>query len=213
MNKGDIYKSNICGDFEIVEFISSLSVSIRFVKTGYMTNARAETIRKGSVFDRFSPSICGVGFIGNGKSKVNGVHLKSYKVWQSMIHRCYRKKTQDRQPSYIGCTVVKEWHSYQIFAKWFDDNYIEGMCLDKDIKQAGKKNKVYSPETCSFVTLADNTTEAHAKKYMFVSPVGEVTYIYNLSEFCVKNNLGRGNMGSVHRGERKQHKGWTKYAQ
>ena len=44
---------------------------------------------------------------------------------------------------------VVEWHNFQVFAKWFDENYKEGFVLDKDILLKG--NKIYSPDTCVFV--------------------------------------------------------------
>lgn len=46
--------------------------------------------------------------------------------------------------------MCDEWHSLKAFKKWHDNNFIEGFHLDKDILVEG--NKVYSPETCVYVT-------------------------------------------------------------
>lgn len=46
-------------------------------------------------------------------------------------------------------------------------------------------------------------------KYLVITPSGEELIIDSLNEFCVKNNLSQGNMASICRGERKQHKGYT----
>jgi len=63
--------------------------------------------------DYYKPTICGIGFIGIGKYKSrigNGKNTKVYDVWSSMIKRCYSEKYHRNKPTYIGCSVVKEWH-------------------------------------------------------------------------------------------------------
>ncbi len=90
-----------------------------------------------------------VGNIGNGKSRYKGKHTKEYNTWISMLQRCYDYKLHLRNPTYIDCFVCEEWLDFEIFSKWFKDNYIEGYQLDKDLLVKG--NKIYSPETCCFV--------------------------------------------------------------
>ena len=71
------------------------------------------------------------------KSTENGKKTKCYQTWQNMLMRCYDEKFHARKPAYIGCKVCEEWHNFQNFAKWYEENYyeIEGerMYLDKDI--------------------------------------------------------------------------------
>lgn len=61
--------------------------------------------------------------------------------------RCYDVKYSKKHPTYKDCTVCEEWHNFQTFAKWFDENYYEIentiMDLDKDILKNG--NKIYCP--------------------------------------------------------------------
>ena len=77
----------------------------------------------------------------DGKINVNGKILKFYKVWQSMLSRCYDFKYHSRYPAYIGCSVCKEWHSLTAFKKWFDENYIEGYeFLLKEIEYIHQKH-------------------------------------------------------------------------
>ncbi|ALY07069.1 hypothetical protein VmeM32_00078 [Vibrio phage vB_VmeM-32] len=76
-----------------------------------------------------------------------------------MLGRCYDSKIQEKQPTYIDCSVCDEWHYFQNFATWYYDNYpkdgiSEKYQLDKDLKVNG--NKIYSPETCLFVSHAVN---------------------------------------------------------
>lgn len=97
--------------------------------------------------------ICGVGYnsVGDHQNRRGGRYTKAYQVWLAMLNRCYDKKTQKRQPTYIGCTVDDRWHDFQDFADWFYSHpYSDmGYQLDKDILVVN--NKVYGPDTCCFV--------------------------------------------------------------
>ncbi len=209
---GRIYKSVRYGDLIVREYNGCLDVLVEFIGTGFKTKTRLDTIEIGCIKDPLYKSVLGVGFIGVGEYKVStkGVHSKAYLAWNSMMTRCYSDRYQKKQPTYIGCSVCPEWHSFQVFAKWFYDNYIEGFHLDKDMKT--EDNKVYSPEGCSFVSQEANTIKAHAKVHLMVSPSGEHVTIYNMREFCRGTDLDQSAMSSVALGKRKQHKGWTRQA-
>lgn len=93
--------------------------------------------------DKAKRMVCGVGI-----NDMYGVsELQSYKTWDAMIRRCYT--SHSNKPTYVGCSVSSEWLLFSNFKKWFDDNYIEGYQLDKDILVNG--NKIYSAATCCFV--------------------------------------------------------------
>ena len=183
MAEGEVYPSKNYGDMEVVEYVSAIKVLIRFVNTDYTKYAEASNIRKGEVKDITAPSVCGVGYVGIGSYASD--HF-SYKRWNNMLERCYGPGHEVKFPHYIGCTVVPEWHNFQVFAAWFDDNYVEGYELDKDIKVPG--NRVYGPDTCIFVTQAENMVEAAAKSYTMLF-MGEDIIVYNLSEFCRNKGL------------------------
>ena len=85
----------------------------------------------------------------NEDVKVDGKHLPFYRTWVAMLNRCYSTKCKARQPTYLGCSVCDEWKYLSNFKTWFDENYVEGFQLDKDILVEG--NKVYCPENCRFV--------------------------------------------------------------
>lgn len=76
-----------------------------------------------------------------------------YNRWNSMLRRCYSTKTQSRQPTYIGCEVCGEWHSFMTFKSWMETQDWEGKQLDKDFIGDGK---LYSPENCVFISQALN---------------------------------------------------------
>jgi len=92
----------------------------------------------------------------NGKQKQKLVWVcPYYQVWTDMLKRCYSAKYQERQPTYKGCSVSEEWLRFSNFRRWMVEQDFEGKKLDKDLLFSG--NKVYSKETCVFVTRMVNT--------------------------------------------------------
>lgn len=87
--------------------------------------------------------------------RVNGEHTSCpfYACWIAMLRRCYSKKFQDRRPTYIGCKVCDEWHSFIAFKSWMELQDWRGKQLDKDLIGDGK---LYSPHNCVFVSQALN---------------------------------------------------------
>jgi len=118
------------------------------------------------------PTTYSVGFIGEGKytSKVNGVITKVYDTWIGMLRRCYSKKLHIKYPTYKDCIVAECWHNFQVFGEWFENNYVEGYQLDKDILFKG--NKIYSPNTCCFVPKEINSLFLTCKSARGEYPVG-----------------------------------------
>lgn len=78
-----------------------------------------------------------------------------YQAWTSMLKRCYSIKTQERYPTYKGCSVSTEWLTFTVFKNWMMTQNWEDNHLDKDLLIEG--NKVYSPETCVFVSGVVNS--------------------------------------------------------
>lgn len=93
--------------------------------------------------------------------------IPSYKLWTRILARCYDTK---RYHTYKDCGICDEWLRFSNFKRWFDENYIDGYHLDKDILVKG--NKVYSPETCCFVPQEINKLIINAKKHRGELPVG-----------------------------------------
>ncbi|AUR91525.1 AP2/ERF domain protein [Vibrio phage 1.161.O._10N.261.48.C5] len=146
---GNIYNSKSCGDFEVVQIESYKKMKVRFVDTGFETWAQGGQVTDGRVSDKLSPTVYGVGVLGLVEGAVVGV--KSYKIWHAMIQRCYSEKanTRLRSRTYDDVSVCEEWLLYTNFRDWFDKNYIEGYCMDKDLTILGCRQ--YSPDSCSFI--------------------------------------------------------------
>lgn len=73
----------------------------------------------------------------------------AYRRWMGILARCNSESYQEMFNSYRDVGVCEEWYYFSNFKKWFDENYVEGYSLDKDILVKG--NRIYSPETCCFV--------------------------------------------------------------
>jgi len=95
---------------------------------------------------------------GDHKASLAGKLRPSYCSWRSVIERCYSKKNLARNPTYKGCLVHPSWLNFQVFADWYEKEPNSGNLgfdLDKDLRLGG--NKVYGPDTCSFVPEQINT--------------------------------------------------------
>lgn len=138
----------------------------------------------------------GINDLGWGKyTAPSKLHGRIYRLWQSMLLRCYDEKTHLRRPKYIGCTVCERWHTFSNFVEdvfkipnfelWANNN---GYCLDKDIRV--QDNKVYSLDTCIFVSAAQNSSESIkrnkklsvAKTVIITFPNGEEKEFSNSTE-------------------------------
>lgn len=111
--------------------------------------------KKGNVMNPYDRKNGGVGYIGEGKykTKVNGRNTRIHNTWNDMLSRCYSETKRNQYIAYENCDVCEEWHNFQVFAKWYEENYYSigngRMHLDKDIIY--KENYLYAPERCIFV--------------------------------------------------------------
>ena len=78
-----------------------------------------------------------------------------YIRWNNMLERCYSNKSQEKRPTYKGCSVCEGWLLFSTFKKWMEQQEWEGRALDKDFLIEG--NKVYSPDTCVFIPIKLNS--------------------------------------------------------
>lgn len=95
----------------------------------------------------------------NSGNKLYGVGVRDivakrgceyYRRWANMLMRCYDNKFHSTHPNYVDCFVCDDWLTFSKFKAWMEKQDWEGKVLEKDILILG--NKVYSPETCVFVS-------------------------------------------------------------
>tara|TARA_R110000765_G_scaffold71902_2_gene139522 strand:+ start:124 stop:753 length:630 start_codon:yes stop_codon:yes gene_type:complete len=208
MQNGDIFETKRSGHLRVVEYENARNVTVEFIATGTRLVCESGAIRRGNVRDDSYPSVHGVGFIGEGKYKPQTNAKKARIRWNGMLERCYSDRYQALKPTYIGCVVCDEWHNFQNFAEWFYNNHIDGFELDKDKLGNGK---LYSPDTCCFISRAENVEISQAQHYKFTHKDHGTIDVFNLSKFCREFGLTRANMHKVINGARNHHKGWTIY--
>jgi len=149
---GEISTNTQGCSMEIIESFSSIDNTVLFkdFNKTIIHNITYKEFKNGNVKNNNLPSVIGIGYLGYGKYTPI-INKKAYNCWRSILRRCYDKKAQlnSKNKSYVNSNVCQEWHNFQIFAEWFENNYIDGFEIDKDILLKG--NKIYSPEMCCFV--------------------------------------------------------------
>lgn len=155
---------------EITNYKNNENIEITFLETGYKKTISWRTFQKNkNIVSPYCKTVYGVGYLGEGEypTFINSKKTKCYMTWTDMIRRCYVIE-ENKHVTYRDCEVCEEWHNYQTFAQWYDENYYEVgnelMMLDKDILVKG--NKIYSPETCIYVPSRINNlfTKTNAKR-------------------------------------------------
>ena len=164
-------------------------------------HTRYDHFKNGNIKCPYEPRVYGKGYLGEGKykTKENGKTKREYKIWHSMLRRCYDPKYHEKEPTYKDCEVEDDWLNFQNFAKWYHKNYYEisgeVMCLDKDILY--KRNKIYSKDTCMFVPQRINTLFIKRGKSRGDSPIGTTPNSSGNYEVRCNNRYGK----SIYLGE------------
>ena len=184
---GEVITNKYGEKITIIEYKNSNNVFVEF-DNGYKKIINYRSFTR-TLSNPYSKSIFGVGCIGEGEYKsknTSGKITKEYNCWSNMMKRCYYNKDENYK-TYEDKYVCEEWHNFQNFAKWFNENYYEvkdkeKMDLDKDI--LFKNNKVYSPETCVFVPHKINSLFIKSNASRGKYPIG-VTFRENENKFVL----------------------------
>ena len=142
------------GEVATVKEVLSSSFVVVVFDSGHTATVRPSNLRKGQVKNPYKPIVFGIGYMGVGEfpAKFNRKTTNAYASWSSMLQRAYDPKLINIHETYRDVFVCEEWHNFQTFAEWFyqqPNAENVGFQLDKDLKVIG--NKVYSPDTCSFI--------------------------------------------------------------
>ena len=236
---GSKWCSNNCGQFTIVGHTDRCYIS----KDGYLeykyylckfedgtvVEARTSQIKKGTVRNPNCPSICERGYLGEGRWKfyINQKPTKEYRLFLNILNRCYNPNANAySEYGGQGVTLSSDLFNFQNFCNmishlphyedWKSDQSGDWQ-IDKDLL-CDKLNidpKIYSSETCCFITRQENISERNkrvsvtGKTYIGISPTGEKYEFANIKQFSREHNLQDTHIGNCIHGKVTQHKGWT----
>lgn len=110
-----------------------------------------------------------------------------YIVWTGMMKRCYSTTFKNKHLTYSECSTSKEWLSFSKFKSWMIKQDWKEKELDKDILIQG--NKLYSPETCLFVSKQINTLLRERKANRGCLPIGVTKVNKTYVSRCNKNGI------------------------
>lgn len=140
----------------IIEYNNNRDITVKF-DNGYSKITNYINFRNGKVKNPYDRTVFSVGYMGDGDYKAVTNHKKTpqYNTWSNMMKLCYGKYNS----YYKDCEVCEDWHNFQIFAKWFDENYyaIQGEKIELDKDLLVKRNSTYSPITCVFLPKRINS--------------------------------------------------------
>ena len=147
---------------------------IQVLSTGTVLDIQQGNLLAGKFRDHRACSVYGVGYLGSsiqipdrGKSTII---RRIYDLWANMLKRAYGNYKSCQ--GYEDVTVDPRWHNFTNFlstvsqipgyAEW-ENSSVPHMSLDKDIRSKG--SRTYSLDTCSFVSLTENTREASRRRW------------------------------------------------
>ena len=152
MEIGDVYDTTSCGKLTIVQLESCYKVVVKFLNTGNLRTVDPRNVRKGTVKDRYAPTIYNIGVVGEKYPiKLDGKVTKEYSTWRNMLARCSNLQYKNFK-TYKDCEVSDNFKFYEYFYEWCYNQIgysLDNFELDKDLLSKG--NKLYSEYTCVFL--------------------------------------------------------------
>lgn len=147
------------GLIEVIQYDGNKRVYVRFVESGYTTFTTMVNIKAKQVKDKFKPTVCGVGYTGEGCPVKGEERKKLYLVWRNML---IRLTDRNKFSTYANVEICPSWYCFSNFANdvitlpGYERFMVEAnVSLDKDILSGERKR--YSRETCQWISKADNT--------------------------------------------------------
>lgn len=193
--------------------------NVLFLDTGKSDSFRLDATKNGEIKDRYANSVYSIACIGNAKKVGNE---RAYGVWNNMLARCYVEKDKSYSDyGAKGVSVCDRWKCFEYFLEdlshidgFNNDDFNKGLIFpDKDIKQVDVEVKIYSPETCSFVTREVNNNHRDIENLSKIHVIGrngdEVVYIDNILKFAKERNMSNSGIYECISGKKKYHNGWS----
>nr|DAX84040.1 MAG TPA: hypothetical protein [Caudoviricetes sp.] len=223
---GNTYTNKNGEKFKVVKYSDKRSKSgnkfvvISFLDNGYTYDVDPVQIRRGMVKNRYAKSIYGIASIGNVKMVK---HKRAYNIWYKVICRCYYNQCKAYQHyGARGVSVCDEWLVFENFVKdyklidGYDEELFEAglLVLDKDLKQSKTNtcNKVYSKDTCTWMSLSFNSSlasqDSKVLSFIAIDPNGIEHHVTGIKKFCREHDFVHQRVLECLRQTRNQYRGW-----
>lgn len=156
----------------------SIFVKIRYLIYEYEDIVNLYCLLNSNIKNPYYPSFHNIGCVGKPEKYLT----KHIDCWHGMLSRCYNKNDR-RYNGYggIGVSVCDRWLCFEYFLqdikllpnydKWL--NTYNEYQLDKDVLQSNipKNKRIYSPQTCMFISKIDNLNQK------IIDNIGKSNYI------------------------------------
>lgn len=189
--EGKVFKTNNYGDVEVVEYLDSHNITVKFLNTDSIKITTTSALTTGILKDPEVHNTHKYGVMDLPKSVGKGGKRDPlYHTWNGVMQRCYNLKHKINSPTYEDCTSSETFRYFSKFKSWY---YSQIGCdqkewhLDKDILVKG--NKVYSEDTCCIVPAEINCALAGNKGVRGAFPQG---VIYNCTKTRYRARIQRG---------------------
>lgn len=151
--EGKVFKTNNYGNVEVVEYLDSQNITVKFLNTGSIKITTTSALTTGILKDPEVHDTHKYGIMDLPKSVGRGCKCDPlYHTWNGMMQRCYNPKNKMNNPTYEVCTSTETFRYFSKFKSWYYSQIgcdQEDWYLDKDILVKG--NKTYSEDTCCLV--------------------------------------------------------------
>mgnify|MGYP003292109114 CR=1 FL=1 len=132
---------------EIIAYRKAIDIDVYFEEYDYVAKTSYQSFKRGTVKSPYCRTVRGIGYLGEGKYSMCNNKI-AYIHWSTLLQRCYDEKFRNEHKNYISSTVCEEWHNFQNFAEWFEENYyeIDGQRMEVENNILMKGNTEYCPE-------------------------------------------------------------------
>lgn len=179
---------------KIVEYYEYNNIIVEFQdEHKAKVKSRYDHFLSGGIINPYYKSLYGVGMMGKD---YKSPYKLEYKIWASMMCRCYNEKYLKTNPTYKNVICVKDWHLFENFYNWLHNqenfetlkNFSQRFALDKDILIKG--NKIYAPDKCCLVPQSVNNLFIKSEKTRGEYPLG-INYAHGYYYAVCSNGAGK----------------------
>ena len=174
--EGKVFKTNNYGNVEVIEYLDSYNITVKFLNTGSVKTTTSSALKTGILKDSEVHDTHKHGIMDIPKSVGRGDKCDPlYRTWNGMMQRCYNPKHKESNTTYEDCVSSETFRYFSKFKSWYYSQIgcdQVGWNLDKDILVKG--NKVYSEATCCIVPVEINCAVTNNKKVRGELPQGVI---------------------------------------